>query len=233
MKKEIINIMDKIDHNEKLTSDEKKIYIDYSICKNHSGKMQGLQSISTSCLENPLCIARRASGSSICAACYAAAQLEHQKTLRNKTHYNTLFYSRYNLTLQDVPTINTRFLRIEAFGDVQNVQQCKNYYTIAKANKGVNFAIWTKNIDLYNAAGKKPSNVIMIYSIPETNMQVTKARYDLLRKYNPIIDKTFSVFTKQYADAENITINCGGRACASCLRCYTRKGDKIINELKK
>ena len=41
-----------------------------------SGKMEGIPSISTNCLENPVCRARMENGESVCAHCFAAATLD-------------------------------------------------------------------------------------------------------------------------------------------------------------
>ena len=66
--------------------------------------------------------------------------------------------------------------------------------------------------------------MIIVQSSVLLNQETTPA--------NEYIDKVFTVYDKQHA--ENVNINCGGRKCAECLRCYT-KSDEIeyIAELLK
>lgn len=47
------------------------------------------------------------------------------------------------------------------------------------------------------------------------------------------IDKVFTVYDKKFAKKAGIEINCGGRKCADCGRCYENYGGKVVNELKK
>ena len=233
MKSDIKAIKEKIDNNETLTEAEKHEYILYSITDNHTGKMENMVSISTSCLTNPYCIERRTNENLICNQCYAAAQLEYQNTTNRKMEYNTVFYTRYMLNPCDIPLINATVFRAEAFGDVQNVLQCKNYYTIARKNPHCTFVAWTKNPELYANAGTKPKNFMIVYSMPGINMECTPARFDLLKRYNPIIDKVFCVFTEEYANENNVNICCGNKHCCNCLICYKKNTRKIINELVK
>ena len=55
-----------------------------------SGKMEGIPSISTSCLENPICRARMENGESVCSHCFAAATLDRY-TAAGENHFDHIF----------------------------------------------------------------------------------------------------------------------------------------------
>lgn len=235
MNKKLKEIKQKIFNNDYLTSTEKAMYILYAL-SNGTGKMQNMVSLSTSCLFNPFCQARRKNGNSICNKCYAARQLSYQKNTNDKLTCNYLFFNQYELKKEDIPTIYTPngLLRIEAHGDVASVLQAKNYYTIIRANKHLKAGIWSKNINLYANAGRKPGNSIIVFSNEDMNKYISKSLFlDRIKKEYPIIDKCFSVFSKEYAQKEGIEINCGGRSCDRCRRCYDKRTGPIVNELEK
>lgn len=229
MKKTIIEIIEKIKNNEPLTSEEKKEYILYSITDHDKkGKMSGFRSISTSSLDNVNCNNRSKCESCICSKCYARQQLKRFKTLQEKTHVNTLFYTNYDLTAKDVPFINDNVFRFESLGELaeneKGKQQLKNYYTIARKNRHCLFVLWTKqymHIAKWHGL-KKPGNFRIIasqYGIDGINA------YTIYKKY-PFVDKVFSVFTKAFAAENTIDINCHGK-CIECMKCY-KKTDKTI-----
>lgn len=227
----IETIKECIMENRKLTSLEKRIYIEYAICKNHTGKMEAMKSLSTSCLENPYCKARQKKEGCICQKCYADAMLHCYSTLSEKLKINTKFLTEYELTKKDVPFINASVFRLEAFGDVKNILQVKNYYTIARANKHCKFVLWTKNVNFVDLAGTKPRNVIVIYSEPEINKIWTKSEYDIFKKYHAAVNKIFCVFTEDYIRENSIRINCGSKKCIECMTCYTT--NKVWNICEK
>ena len=48
------------------------------------------------------------------------------------------------------------------------------------------------------------------------------------------VDHVFTVYTPAYIAKHGIMINCGGRKCGDCLRCYTLgNADYYISEQKK
>lgn len=236
MKKSILDIFKKIDEKEPLTVFEKIEYINYSIT-HHSGKMENIGSISTSCLCNDRCKKRMKNKNFICAKCYAAALLEYRTNNQDKLKYNTTFYSYYELTKECIPIITSRIFRLEAFGDLKNKLQFKNYCMIARANKNTYFAIWTKNHDIIADALKEgltiPKNLDIIYSIPKKNWIPTYRQMMNIKKKYPFIKKFFVVVTKEYQKKHNIKVNCQ-KKCYTCQKCYT-KADRtlLIIELEK
>lgn len=236
MKKTLLKIFQKIDSKKPLTVFEKIEYINYSIT-HHSGKMENIESISTSCLCNDRCKKRMENKNFICSECYAAAQLEYRTNNQLKLKHNTEFYSYYELTKDCIPIITSRIFRLESFGDLKNKLQFKNYCTIAKANKYTYFALWTKNPDIIAAALKDglkiPKNLDIIYSIPKKDRIPTRQQMLNIKKKYPFIKKFFVVVTKEYQEKHKIKINCQ-KKCYSCLKCYTKADRKmLIIELEK
>ena len=182
--------------------------LEYCLCHNHTGKMEGMHSISTAVTVNPLCPARRAAAlkaledakakgidipEHICLSCFAEAQL---------------------------------------VGDVASVTQARNYIRLVKRNPMTICTAWTKNPGIWKEAFKiegKPENMIMIYSNPIVDSAIDeKAFFAALKVSFPFLDKMFSVFT-----LEDETTNCGGRHCLTCLNCYRKDGPVFIHEVKK
>ena len=203
------------------------------ICLKHTGKMEGMNSISTSCKENPYCIAMHSVKGSVCEKCYAQAQLSYQKTTAEKYAGSTLDLTSRLLAFEEIPTLNHEYgvFRLEAFGELNNTIQVMNYFSICEKNPHLNFALWTKRPELIkevlNLGISKPENINIIQSTVMINGMPEIGKYDF-------IDGYFSVYTKEYAIEHNIKINCGSRKCLECLECYDyHDGIFIINELLK
>ena len=233
-------ILEKIEQRQDLTSAEKQAYIRYAITT-HSGKMEGIPSISTSCKCNKYCKKRKENQCLICSKCYADSLIDFRKTLNKKLSMNSIFFAEYTINKKEVPLINSAITRFESFGDLQNEKHFKNYCTIASANKHCNFALWSKNpfiIKQALAEGTKiPENLQIIYSIPKINYLPPmgwNAFKKIIRKAFPFVKKVFTVYTKDFAKECKIDINCGSRNCMKCGKCYT-KSDRhfVIRELLK
>lgn len=205
-----------------------------AICTNHTGKMTGMWSLSTSCLCNKYCLARMEDPDSICSKCYSERQMEWQENLRIKLYRNTLILTTIEIPVELMPRFNVMKGRFESHGELNNVIQIKNFFNLCKANPGTIFALWTKNTFLFPEARKqgvrKPKNLIIIESSFKIN-EVTKPS-------DPWVDKVFTVFNKKFAREHGIEINCGGRSCMNCeTDCYKKNKVKgkveYINELVK
>lgn len=205
--------------------------LEKAICKNHSGKMNGMASLSTSPC-NPICEARAKDPNSICSKCYSQTMQKRYTTLGQKLLNNSELLSRDVYTVEDMPKLNYMSFRLEAFGDLTNTNQVKNYFNLCKANPFTHFTLWTKNPnfinEVLNEGIEKPNNLIVIYSSPFLN-----APADGIRNRYGFIDKVFTVYTKEYATANNIHINCGAKKCLTCLLCYLDTETTEINELLK
>lgn len=77
-----------------IRSFEKETGIHFTI--NHTGKMEGMQSLSTSCVCNPVCIARMKDSNSICSHCFAAAMHKRYGNLAIRMEQNYQILSTQN-----------------------------------------------------------------------------------------------------------------------------------------
>lgn len=199
---------------------------------NHTGKMAGLQSLSTSVALNPHCIKRQANGSSICAKCFAAVLAKRYQGLNKALAANTEILTAAVLPVGLLPLIPSRYFRFEAFGDIINTNQVINYFNIARKNPDTLCALWTKNPHIVakaiEAGHSKPANLQIVLSSPIINKAIKATKY-------AFIDKIFTVYDKQGAQAVNI--NCGARSCLACGRCYRPNPEGVriqyVNELLK
>lgn len=191
-----------------------------------SGKMQGIPSISTSCLVNPFCIARMKNGESVCAHCFAETQQKRYTESRLHSIANYELLNGELLPVEALPLfVNVRYVRIESFGDVGSVTHAANYLRIVEANPKTTFAWWTKNNNLVIRAieilGHKPKNLLLVASSVKLNKAAQLPRY---------FDKVFTVYDAETITAEGISINCGSRSCATCGRCYSKRTGAEVNE---
>lgn len=214
------------------TNSKKSLLGGLHYCVNHTGKMSGLHSLSTSVNVNPYCIKRQMKGNSICAHCFSASMMKQYKQLNEVTTRNSEILTASILPDSVLPFIPVRFFRFESFGDLINVNQVINYFNIAKKNPDTLCALWTKNPHIVAKAIEmghtKPANLQIVLSSPFVNKPVKSTKYGF-------IDKIFTVYDKQ--TAKEVNINCGARSCLACGRCYRPNpdGSKIqyINEILK
>lgn len=195
---------------------------------NMSGKMAGVNCLSTSNLVNPFCAARKNNPDMICSKCYADSTCKRYHKLQDNMLTNTAILTTRLFEIDEMPTINAAIFRFEAFGDLINATQCRNYFRLCKANPAVHFALWTKNPGIVRqaiAAGEnKPENLVILLSSAKIGERVNPAKWDF-------IDKTFTVYRKNEMPPE--VINCGARCCLTCQRCYHKETESNIREYLK
>ena len=193
------------------------------ITTKHTGKMTGMQSLSTSCKTNPNCEKNAKIEGSVCQKCYAQRQMKMYKNMSAAFEKNAEILTKGIIPNEDLPIINACYFRFESFGDLHNSTQLVNYFNICKKNPDVHFALWTKNPWIVaEVADQKPKNLQIIVSSLMLNKQIDISNM-------PYIDKVFTVYDKETIDKEGININCGARNCLVCHKCY-KKGNKVINE---
>lgn len=194
------------------------------ITKNHTGKMKGMQSLSTSCKVNPNCAKYAKVKGSICEKCYAQRMMGMYKGLEDCTKRNTEILTSRVLDMDELPLINACYFRLEAFGDLNNTTQLINYFNICKKNPDVHFALWTKNPGIVReVADQKPKNLVILVSSIMVNHPVELDKM-------PYADKVFTVYDKETIAKDNININCGAKNCLKCHSCYKKSGPKYVNE---
>ena len=193
---------------------------------NHSGKMAGMVSISTSVTTNERCAKNAQIEGSICQKCFATKQMKVFPTMEKPMVENQRILTSEILPAEKLPAINSLYFRFEAFGDLNNATQVKNYFNICYKNPRVKFALWTKNPDYIAEAiadgYTKPENLNIVLS----SLFVNKERKNPF----PFVDKVFTVYDPAHIEAENIDINCGAKNCFTCGLCYEKNGVTVINE---
>lgn len=195
------------------------------VSDNMSGKMQGIPSISTSVLDNPICQKRREQKNSICAKCFAANTAARYSSLAKNLSSNLELLTSEILPDDVLPRFIPELasiVRFESFGDLASVNQATNYLNIARVNPGVRFAIWTKNIAILAAAVEmagKPENIRVIYSAPMINKPIDAEK---VKRTFPSVDAVFTVYDKKHVAENGTDINCGAKSCITCRNCYDR-----------
>lgn len=191
----------------------------------HTGKLEGIPSVSTSCLCNRMCMARAKDPRLICSKCYSVSLQMKRTNLANamKQNYEVLTKP---VADGDLPRFTAKYVRIESFGDVANQVQAENYIRMVRLSPRTRFAAWTKNLAIWIAAFKrvgKPANMTLVYSDPVIGGSVKPG--ELVG--GEWVDHVFAVLPKNTPDER---INCGGRHCLSCLRCYRKNTARMVYE---
>lgn len=202
---------------------------------NHSigTKMEGIQSISTSVLVNPICKYRKTINEGICAHCYANSLCRLRKSMDEHLRQNYSKLNRRLLTEKEAKAVDveTYLVRIESFGDVASVTQARNYLRIVKAHPKQRFGIWSKNWGIWLVAFKKegkPVNCTFVLSSMHVNQPDTPNP-----RIAPYVDHVFTVWDKAHYDsviAENPKSECAGKSCKLCRKCYHKNTEFNINE---
>lgn len=192
----------------------------------HSGKMSGMVSISTSVTTNERCAKNAQIKGSICEKCFAAKQMKFYPSMENCMVENQRILTGSVLPLELLPTINTLYFRFEAFGDLNNAVQVKNYFNLCYKNPRTKFALWTKNPDYIAEAiadgYEKPENLNIVLSSLFLNQE--------RKNPFPFVDKVFTVYDSEYIGKNDVNINCGAKNCFTCGLCYEKNGVTVINE---
>ena len=196
----------------------------------HTGKMEGINSIGTSCVDNPFCIKRRENGDSVCSKCYAATYMKMRPALKERLKGNFEILTTHLLKDREIPVTNSNIFRFESFGDLYNTTQLANYALICERNPFTQFGLWTKNTwvldDLFNKNGiKKPDNISIVVSSPFLNKQM-----ELDREKFWFVDHIFTVYDKNFIELNNVCINCGAKSCLGCQLCYHKNTEFYISE---
>lgn len=230
-------VVDAMTEKEELTLADEIALVQQIGVSELSGKLEGLYAVSTSVMKNARCQARARVAGCICRDCYAAAGASRYDGLALVLDINFQILNRWRLSEAALATLaipsTNGWARIESHGDAATVCAAVNTCHICTSHPWLKFAVWTKNVDLFRAAfkevGGKPGNMVFIMSSPMENEVVTVPA-DMVG----IVDHVFTVYTKDYVEAHNIEINCGGRHCVTCMKCYDLNSNVFyISELKK
>ena len=215
------------------------------ICDNHTGKMVGINSISTAVLANEFCKKQRAIAGSICSHCYAESMSRMYGLLNEKLLRNTEALTSSILAEDELPdTTGCDIFRFESFGDINNETQLINYLNIVKKNPGTRFTLYTKRYALVGeyfsrVSVEVPTNFTLVLSSLMVNHKISLekfvAMFKLEGKFRRGQVKIFTVYDYDYIvkHYEELNLNCGSRYCYGCRFCYDENRVEEISEILK
>jgi hypothetical protein len=188
-----------------------------------SGKMKGINALSTSVMLNPFCFDMYCKEGMICQSCYARSGEYQYEGARNGWLTNYRLLSESLLKAKDIPHINASIFRFQSHGELINRTHYKNLIRIAEANPDTMFGFWTKNLKVIRKGGLiKRDNIVYVFSSFKKNV------------LNPVVpegfDKVFTVFNRPFlAKHPEVDINCT-QQCNTCRLCYSKNDVIFVNE---
>jgi hypothetical protein len=192
-----------------------------------TGKMAAIRSVCTNTLTNPFCQAMQKTDS-ICKSCYSQRMLLGvRRNCAPAWERNSQLLADELMLENELPKLKDDVFRLQAHGEVSNVNHAINLMNLVKSNPGTLFAWFTKRKDILTPLLKegKPANLIMVFS----NAKVD----DPTPAVPEFFDKVFSVYTKAGQEKLGVTINCGAISCRGCMKCYSFNKISVVNELLK
>lgn len=193
-----------------------------------TGKLQGLQAISTNTVTNKFCNKQNASKNNdvICKHCYSHSMLNtYRKNMQDCLQRNSDTLSLADLEDVDIPRINQLYMRFNAHGELINETHLKNLIKICVKNPNVFFTLWSKRKDIiikyFDKIGMRPRNLKLVFSNSIINTIIDPPKY---------FDSTFNNVDQDYMKEKQ---NCTGQKCIDCLLCYTHNDTKHIVEAVK
>lgn len=198
-----------------------------------NSKLDGMSSINTTPELNPTCEARRKAGiDHVCSHCYSKRMLGYRCKLAKPYEENYRYLNEHELTMEEAAAvpIGTLYCRIESMGETGSVMHAINYLKIIDTHPLTKFGWWTKNWHFLQIAiekfGHKPKNLTIVLSSSIIgNVRDIDTEERLRTEYQA--DHLFTVYPKDTPDEQ---INCGGRRCMDCLKCYKKDTEFHIKE---
>ena len=181
---------------------------------NMTGKLLGLQAISTNTRSNPFCQKMSQGGDNIiCSKCYSMATLKrgYYPSLEPALEHNSTLLLK-PLEPEQFPKFKrkTEYIRFNAHGELLNETHLDNYIKITRANPDKKFALWSKRIPIVRKYFKNrdiPENLRLVYSNPVIKKVMSEPPVPFHKSFNNVTDDTEQ--------------NCTGQKCKDCLLCYT------------
>ena len=199
-----------------------------------TGKMAGMPAITTSLLCNENCKKLSNIIGTVCEKCYAIKYVKSRPNVQKVYEENTMLLTSSIIPRKQLPFINAAYCRLESFGDIVNATHLQNYVNLVKKNNHCVFSLFTKNYTVvfnYFKERKQPKNLSIVISSLIINEPFN---IDYLSETNLTNVKIFTVYSKPYANGNNVIINCGKTRCIDCLRCYKPNKQPIfISEILK
>lgn len=216
-----------------MTPDLFKELFGIRLSESMTGKLENVLGISTFAGENENCQKMSQDPEKVCSHCYAMAYSSFKPIVRETYTRNGRILKNAIIPVEYWPVmVGYPISRIESFGDVASIIQCINYINFTKANAHITVTFFTKAPGFWNMAIKqtgKPENMVSVISNPFLDCPEFTINFSWA-------DYIFSVYSMDFAADNNIEINCGGKRCITCRKCFTHNntGSVIrVNELLK
>ena len=120
----------------------------------HTGKMEGMLSISTTSARNCFCQKMQGQEGTVCSKCYTNKGFLKTVVNSKKLNKNYEILTSQDVEwkkVKDIYLINGyRFIRIEAFGELANLKQLENYYNSLKNEEKQNQKYFNKKTANYS-----------------------------------------------------------------------------------
>ena len=204
-----------------------------SVSQGLTGKMTGMPAITSSMLCNEHCQRLSNIIGTVCEKCYTMKYLKSRPAVEKCYAENTELLTSSVIPIKQLPFINATMCRLETFGDIVNATHLQNYINLIKKNNHCMFSLFTKNYTVvfdYFKTHKQPKNLSLVIS---SLLLDEPFGLEFLPEYLTNV-KIFTVYSKQFAKGNNVTINCGKNRCVDCRRCYTKNKNPIfISEILK
>lgn len=193
-------------------------------------KLKGICALSTSHFGCRFCEKAAAIPGSICAKCYVNGE-RYKTNLHRSLDKNKLILDNFELSTTALKTIDlfTERVRIQAHGETDTPTCARNFIRLIQSHRSNKVTPWEKNDAVWAEALDelgKPRNMTLIHSSMFIN-RVT----DPIPRLLPYVDHVFTVLDN--VDIDDPLINCGGRLCMGCKRCYdkcrVRRGSVAYN----
>ena len=195
--------------------------------------MTGMPAITSSMLCNENCQKLMQIKGSVCEKCYTKKYLSSRPSVDICYRENSDLLSSSIIPKNQLPFVNAAYCRLETFGDIINATHLQNYVNLVKKNNHCIFSLFTKNYTVvfdYFKTHKQPKNLSLVIS---SLLLDEPFGLEFLPEYLTNV-KIFTVYSKEFAKGNNVTINCGKNRCVDCRRCYTKNKNPIfISEILK
>ena len=210
---------------------------------NHTAeKMRGMRSLSTYKKTSNICMFL-SQHDCICKKCYAERSIKlYEAALLPLLIYNTLLLKYIDICADQIPYINDRYFRFEAFSDLQSAKHLNNLFKVCKKNKNTLFTLWTKagytlnNMMTAENLQRIPNNLNIIVSEVYINKKTDQNYLENLQTVlypQQSINKSYKNYLKCFVvyddenkrNASNMFL-CKNK-CIDCLKCY-KKTKKLL-----
>ncbi len=196
----------------------------------HSGKMDGIRSISTNPLTNHFCNKMHDCGNDrvICTHCYATRLVDFRLSLQKHVENNSIALSERVIPMNELPSYTDELIRFDSFGELINETHLINFFNLCYKNPQTYHVLYTKRCNLVeDMAHLKPSNLKVVESNPIVDSVYEKPK-------SPIADLVFNVVTPEYLEQNPKYKATCIKACNTCRLCYSRRTPmKFIVEMLK